>query len=223
MITKRNLKKFNKYYSKCLAIYKEINLEKIEKKEASKITEKILKLKEEINKAEINQQIINLLNKNDVLSQIQSILDSNNISKDLSELLSKLEISSIKNYFEKTNKNLEEIDSFYNEIDLLFSAKNSTIKQTELSIREEELKLKEEDFYNRKQITKNNKNIFAKIMITIIIVFCIVFSSILLPSIKKRIEYNPYITEQTENNEIPNETNIDKVLFDITNNINTGK
>ena len=43
---------------------------------------------------------------------------------------------------------MEEINSFYNEINLLFTAKKSTIKQTELSIREEELKLKEEDFYS---------------------------------------------------------------------------
>lgn len=207
MITKRKLNKFNKHYNKCLDIYNKMNLEEIENIKDSKISEKIIKFKEKIEKTEINQQIVNLLNKDNILPQIQNVLESNNISVELAELLSKLEISSINNYFEVTNKNLDEIDTVYNEIEILLSAKKKTIKQSELSIREEELKLKEEDFYNRKQITKNNKNIFAKIMITAIILFCIVFSLLLLPSIKKRIEYNPYITEQTEKNENHDKTN----------------
>lgn len=213
MITKSNLKKFNKHYSKCLKVYTKMNLEKIDEKEDPKITEEIVKFKEAIKKVENNQQIINLLKTKDTLAQIQDILAANKVSKELVELLKKLKISSIKNYFEKTNKNLEEIDTIYNEIGLLFSSKSKTIKQTELSIREEELKLKEEDFYNRKQLTKKNKNIFGKIMITIIILFCIIFSLLLLPSIKKRIEYNPYIIEKTENTQFPDETNIDKIFF----------
>lgn len=199
MIKNRNLEKFNKLYQKCLDTYKKLNIDSFLTEEKKEITEKINELKTEFEKNKTTQEVLNLLKKDNALAEIKQVLDDKGVSDELNTLLAKLDISSLESIFEEKNRSLEEIETINNEIEQLFCAKKSTIKQTELTIREEELNLKEEDFYNRKQIAKRDRNYFGRIVFVLIYIIIIVFSFFLLPSIKKRIEYNPYEKEQLDN------------------------
>ncbi len=196
-----------------------MNLDSIEKQEKTAIYEKIDLIKEIFKKDETNQRVFELLNRNNVLSQVRDVLESNGVSVELENLLSQANISSLQNFFEERIKTVEELDEINNEINQLLQIKANTIKQTELTIREEELKLKEQDFYNRKRLTKSNQHIFAKIVVSVIVGFVIIFFSVLIPSIKKRIEYNPYAIEM-EKESAKNSLYVDINSSDKSNNEN---
>lgn len=219
MSKKQVLRKFNNLYRKCFNCYEKMNLDSIEKQEKTAIYEKIDLIKEIFKKDETNQRVFELLNRNNVLSQVRDVLESNGVSVELENLLSQANISSLQNFFEERIKTVEELDEINNEINQLLQIKANTIKQTELTIREEELKLKEQDFYNRKRLTKSNQHIFAKIVVSVIVGFVIIFFSVLIPSIKKRIEYNPYAIEM-EKESAKNSLYVDINSSDKSNNEN---
>ena len=105
MSKKRNLKKFNKLYLKCLDTYKKLNIDSSLTEEKKEINEKINELKVEFEKNKTNRDILDLLEQDDVLAEIKQVLDDKGVSDELNTILSKLDISSLESIFEEKSQN----------------------------------------------------------------------------------------------------------------------
>lgn len=142
-------------------------------------------------------------NQNKKLEEIRKKLDKLQFHLEEVEIQKTLEV---KNLFDKFEENSEKIAKKINEkteikkenlklqCDLLYEI-DKVIKLKEKQLEQLKLKLEKQDLYLRKQYIQPQKKWFTRVIIILLIILTTVFLAILTPSIKKRIEYNPYVTD----------------------------
>ena len=142
-------------------------------------------------------------NLNNKLKKIRKDIDELQFQLEKVEIQQNLEIEDLFHKFENNKKNAEQLNEILEEnrdnlkfqceilydIERIIKLKRKELEQCEIEFEKQEL-------YLRKQYIQPKKNIFYKVVLVIIIVLLSLFISFLTPSIKKRIEYNPYVTSE---------------------------
>jgi len=174
-------------------------------------------MKSEIQKFdEMYKNCIEQYKKLKITYELKLIEDNRVINEKLQKLQDK--INEIKNSdtLESIISKLQEYNVLQNEIEKINSMKAASLEQKTKELQETDIKIQEEDLYIRKQKLKSNNQTFRKFFILLIFVAITIFMFCLLPSIKKRIEYNPYVNTKTEtlnstvNTTITNKEELDK-------------
>lgn len=132
------------------------------------------------------------------------------VKKELDSLLAEWNLTSLSDLFLLKYKELKKQSSILDEIDKLLNIKKIDIERQKSELQKVQLELEKEDFYNRKQVFQKQNHTFAKVMSVILILLLSVFIGFITPSIKKRIEYNPYEHQALEGIDIQNNFKIEE-------------
>ena len=109
-------------------------------------------------------------------------------------MFKKYDGKSKKFYGEKLHDDIEKRVKILREHKDLLYELDKAIKLKENQLEQLKFDLEKQDLYIRKQYIQPQKKYFGKTIIVLLIVIVTLFLAILTPSIKKRIEYNPYVT-----------------------------
>lgn len=143
-----------------------------------KMDKKIKKIEEKIDKLQSKVGIVKKSNDAD----IQSLFESYDKNTEKNE-------QKIKDSLQHKRKILSSQYELLIRVEKLIEDKKHNLEQLNLD-------LEKQDLYIRKQYIVPKRNIFSKVVIVLLIVLISLFLAFLTPSIRKRIEYNPYITAE---------------------------